>query len=162
MITIANQQNLTGVITLGLPKSPKSTFSVSNKTFPLAAQKKLHFDQYSGQLIKKHTWADVGFLMQGRMWLMAFHQGQFGGWNWWLMFIIAIGLTIITTAGLLSYLYRKSKGSWCVPKVSKQFKVGKIILFLLAVLAIVFPLFGASLLLILVYEFIKKAQTSKA
>ena len=158
MVAIANQQNLKGLITLGLPKSPKSTFSVSNKTFPLDAQQMLHFDQYSGQLIKKHTWSDVGFLMKYRMWLMAFHQGQFGGWNWWLMFSIAIGLTIMTIAGLFSYVYRKTKESWSVPKVSKQFTVGKIVIFFLILLAIIFPLFGISLVLITLYEYYKKEK----
>ncbi len=158
MVVITNQQNLKGLITLGLPKSPKSTFSVSNKTFPLDAQQMLHFDQYSGKLIKKHTWSDVGFLMKSRMWLMAFHQGEFGGWNWWLMFGIAIGLTIMTIAGLFSYVYRKAKGSWSVPKVSKQFTVGKVVIFLLVVLAIIFPLFGISLVLITLYEYYKKRK----
>jgi len=161
MITIGNQQNLPGTITLGLPKSPKSTFSISNKTFPLNTQKMLHFDQYSGKLIKEHTWSDVGILMRARMWLMAFHQGEFGGWNWWLMFFIAIGLTIITVAGLCSYLYRKAKGSWGVPKVSKQFSVGKIVILLLILLAIIFPLFGISLVMIVAYEQYKKRKLIK-
>ncbi|WP_233861495.1 PepSY-associated TM helix domain-containing protein [Tenacibaculum piscium] len=152
MVAIANAQNLQGTVSIGLPKSAKSTFSVSNKTFPLTAQKKLHFNQYSGELIKAHTWSDVGFLMRGRMWVMAFHQGQFGGWNWWLMFGVAIGLTIMTIAGLFSYLYRKQKGSWGVPKVSSQFKVGKLIVFILVLLGVLLPMFGVSLLLILLFE----------
>lgn len=161
MIMIANQQNLPGIITLGLPKSPKSTFSVSNDTFPLEAKKALHFDQYSGKLIKEHTWSDVGVLMRARMWVMAFHQGQFGGWNWWLMFFIAIGLTLMTIAGLFSYLYRKTKGNWGIPKVSKQFTVGKIIIGCLILLAIIFPLFGVSLLLIILFEAYKKRALLK-
>ncbi|MBE7690182.1 PepSY-associated TM helix domain-containing protein [Tenacibaculum piscium] len=152
MVAIANAQNLQGTVSIGLPKSAKSTFSVSNKTFLLTAQKKLHFDQYSGKLIKAHTWSDVGFLMRGRMWVMAFHQGQFGGWNWWLMFGVAIGLTIMTIAGLFSYLSRKSKGNWGVPKVSAQFKVGKFIVFILVLLGVLLPLFGLSLLLIVLFE----------
>jgi len=141
MVTIANQQNLPGIITVGLPKSPKSTFSVSNKIFPLDAQKALHFDQYSGKLVKEHTWNDVGVLMKARIWLMAFHQGEFGGWNWWLMFFIAIG--------------------WGIPKVSKQFKVGKLVVFFLILLAITFPLFGTSLGFIIAYEQYKKRKMIK-
>ncbi|SOU85627.1 PepSY-associated TM helix domain-containing protein [Tenacibaculum dicentrarchi] len=152
MVAIANQQKLKGTVSIGLPKSAKSTFSVANKTFPLTAQRKLHFDQYSGKLVKEHTWSDVGFLMRGRMWVMAFHQGQFGGWNWWLMFLVSLGLTLMTIAGLLSYLYRKEKGSWGVPKVSSQFKVGKLIIFILVLLGVLLPMFGISILLILLFE----------
>ncbi|SOS48111.1 Peptidase [Tenacibaculum dicentrarchi] len=156
MVAIANQQKLKGTVSIGLPKSAKSTFSVSNKTFPLTAQRKLHFNQYSGELIKAHTWSDVGFLMRGRMWVMAFHQGQFGGWNWWLMFGVAVGLTIMTVAGLFSYLYRKQKGSWGIPKVSAQFKVGKFIVFILVLLGVLLPMFGVSLLLIFLFEQVSK------
>ncbi len=152
MVAIANQQKLKGTVSIGLPKSTKSTFSVANKTFPLTAQRKLHFDQYSGELVKEHTWSDVGFLMRGRMWVMAFHQGQFGGWNWWLMFLVSLGLTLMTIAGLLSYLYRKEKGNWGVPKVSSQFKVGKLIIFILVLLGVLLPMFGISILLILLFE----------
>lgn len=158
MIAIANQQNLQGIISVGLPKSPKSTFSVGNRTFPLESQKKLHFDQYSGKLVKEHTWADVGILMKGRMWLMAFHQGQFGGWNWWLMFLISVFLTLMSASALVSYIQRKSQGSWGVPKVSKSFSVGKGIVVMLILLGIIFPLFGVSLVLIWTYEKLKSSK----
>ncbi|TCI93040.1 PepSY-associated TM helix domain-containing protein [Tenacibaculum sp. M341] len=156
MVRIAKQQNLNGVITVGLPKSPKSTFSVSNRTFPLSDQKMLHFDQYSGKLIKHHTWSDVGVLMRARMWLMAFHQGQFGGWNWYLLFFTAIALTIMSIGAIFSYAYRKQKGKLGIPKSPKKLNVGKGIVVLLLLLSIVFPLFGVSLLLILGIEFLKR------
>ncbi|TYP99981.1 putative iron-regulated membrane protein [Tenacibaculum adriaticum] len=161
MVIIAKAQNLEGEISIGLPKNEKSTFSVSNKTVNLEAQKMLHFDQYSGKLIKKHNWSDVGFLMRGRMWLMAFHQGEFGGWNWWLMFFIAIGLTLMSVSALVSYLYRKSKGTWGIPKVPASFKVGNAIVVMLILLGLIFPLFGISLVSIYVYDFIVRIKSKK-
>lgn len=161
MLAIANNQNLEGVVTVGLPKNEKSTFSVSNATTNLGAQKMIHFDQYSGELVKSHNWSDVGILMKGRMWLMAFHQGEFGLWNWLLMFFVGIGLTFMTISALLSYVYRKSKGSWGTPKVPASFKVGKAIVVLLVLFSVIFPLFGMSLVLIFVYDFIIKIKSKK-
>ena len=158
MISIANKQNLKGIVSIGLPKSPKNTFSVSNKTFPLTEQKMLHFDQYSGTLIKAHDWSDVGILMRGRAWLMAFHQGQFGGWNWYLLFFIAIALTIMSVGAILSYFYRKQKGTLGVPKSPKNRKLEKGIGISLLILSVVFPLFGVSLIIILIYEFFKNRK----
>lgn len=160
MVVIAKKQKLKGITSLGLPKSAKSTFSVSNKTFPLTNQKMLHFDQYSGKLIKEHTWSDVGFLMRGRMWVMAFHQGEFGGWNWWLMFAVAIGLSVMSIAGLFSYLYRKPKDSWGVPKVSSVFKLTKSAMVLIVLLSILFPMFGFSVVLIFLYEKFRVLKSS--
>ena len=157
MVHIAKSQGLDGVVTVGLPKNENSTFSVSNSTFPLSKQKMLHFDQYSGNLIKEHLWSDVGILMRGRMWVMAFHQGQLGQWNWWLMFLFAIALTIMSISAIVSYWIRKPLQSWGVPKVPSQFKVGKGILILIGFLAALFPLFGLSLILI----WVGKAITSR-
>jgi uncharacterized iron-regulated membrane protein len=155
MIAIAKNENLPGIITLGLPKSPKSTFSVSNKTFPLSDQKMIHFDQYSGELIKSHDWSDVGSLMRARMWLMAFHQGEFGGWNLYLVFIVAVLLTIMSSAAIFSYLWRKPKGKIGIPKQPKNFKLSHGFIFLLFVLGIIFPLFGISVIFILVMNTIR-------
>lgn len=160
MVAVANALHLKGAVTIGIPTSPKSTFSVSNKTIDLEAQKKFHFDQYSGKQIVKNNWEDVGVLMRGRMWLMAFHQGEFGAWNWWLMFGLAIILTIMSVAAIVSYLLRKRKDSWGIPKVPAKFTVGKGIVILIILLGIIFPLFGASIVLIYLYEHIKKRKKS--
>ncbi|WP_299838231.1 PepSY domain-containing protein [uncultured Tenacibaculum sp.] len=160
MISIANAQKLSGKITIGLPKSPKSTFSVSNKTFPLYEQKMIHFDQYSGELVKSHNWNDVGVLMRARMWLMAFHQGEFGGWNWYLMFAIAVLLTLMSTAAIFSYVFRKQKGKLSVPKSPKSFKQNYGLVIAILFLGIIFPLFGVSIVLICLSEFFKREAIS--
>lgn len=158
MVFIAKQQGLKGTVCIGLPKKAKSTFSVSNKTVDLEAQKMMYFDQYSGELVKKHNWSDVGFLMRGRMWVMAFHQGQFGGWNWWLMFGVTLVLTIMSAAAIVSYLIRKPEKKWGVPKVSKNFEVEPIVVIFIILLGALLPLFGLSLIGVLGYEFYKRRK----
>lgn len=148
MITIAKNQDLKGELYIGLPKSKKSTFSVHNKTFDLKAQKMIHFDQYNGNLIKAHNWGDIGALMKARLWLMAFHQGQLGGWNFWLMFIIAVALTFISLAAIMSYLLRKRKGSLGIPNIPKSFSIPPLLYVIIIILGIILPLFGLSILII--------------
>ena len=113
MASKAKALNLPGKVTLHFPKGPKGVFSVSNQNpSDIYSQKKIHFDQYSGRQILSNNWEDVGVLMRGRMWVMAFHQGEFGVWNWWLMLAIAIALTIMSVSALVSYILRKRKGTW--------------------------------------------------
>lgn len=162
MISIAKEQNLLGKVTIGLPKSPKSTFSVSNTTLPLSEQKMIHFDQYSGKLVKSHHWSDVGVLMRARMWLMAFHQGEFGGWNWYLMFAIAVLLTLMSTAAIFSYIFRKQKGKLNVPKSSKNFKQSLGLIIAIIILGVIFPLFGISAVLIWLFEVFKYKKSLKS
>lgn len=154
MVLIANKQNLKGSVTIDIPKNKNSVFSVHNKTFPLHNQQKIHFDQYSGKLIKTLNWNDVGILMRGRMWVMAFHQGELGTWNFVLMLIVASLLAFISFAGLLSYLNRKKPGSLSIPKTPKSFKIGYGVLVLIVILGFLLPLFGLSIFLITIFSFL--------
>lgn len=156
MVTLAKSMNLKGEVSIGLPKGKAGVYSVSNATFDLGAQKRFHFDQYSGKQLVNHNWEDVGFLMRGRMWFMAFHQGQFGNWNWFLMLGVSIVLMLLALAALVSYLKRKEKGKWSTPKVPAQFKTGYGIIGIIVLLSIIFPLFGGSILLIVLVEFLRK------
>ncbi len=160
MITIAKALELSGEVSIDFPKGKKGVYSVSNATPDLSAQKKYHFDQYTGKQLLKHNWRDVGVLMRGRMWVMAFHQGQFGRWNWILMLLTGIALATMSISALVSYLKRKQKGNWGVPLVPEQFKAGYGIVIILGILSIVFPLFGISLLCILLFDFIKKKRVT--
>ncbi len=161
MVTLANSMNLKGEVGISLPKGKAGIYSIYNTTFDLDEQKRFHFDQYSGKQLINHNWEDVGFLMRGRMWFMAFHQGQFGNWNWFLMLGVSIVLMLLSIAALLSYLKRKQKGKWGTPKVPEQFKVGYGIIAIIVLLGIVFPLFGASVLLIVLVEWFRNKKVIK-
>ncbi len=162
IVTKAKTYNLSGTVSINFPKGPKGIYSISNQNpSDLSSQKKIHIDAYSGKEILSNDWKDVGVLMRARMWVMAFHQGEFGLWNWWLMLIIAIGLTMMSLSALISYVLRKRKGSWGTPKVPLQFKVGYGIMTIIGILGLVFPLFGISLLIIISFELLsKKSKTS--
>ncbi|AXT50194.1 PepSY domain-containing protein [Aquimarina sp. BL5] len=162
IVAKAKTLQLPGVVTISFPKGPKGVYSLSNfNPSDLSSQEKIHFDQYSGEPILKHTWKDIGILMRGRMWFMAFHQGEFGPWNWWLVLCTAIMLTIMSVSAILSYVLRKRKKSWGVPKVPASFKVGYGIVVILVLLSLLFPLFGISLICILIIEYVRRYMKLK-
>ncbi len=162
MVILAKSMNLAGELSIGLPKGEKGVYSIFNTTLDFGAQKRFHFDQYSGEQLVEHDWGDVGALMKGRLWLMAFHQGEFGRWNWFLMLGVAILLLFIGIAGLLSYSKRKKKGNWGTPKVPETLKIGYGIVICIFVLGIVFPLFGISVILIALVEYMKTKKKQKS
>ncbi len=159
MVALAKSMDLKGEVSIGLPSSPNGVYSIYNSTFDLGAQKRFHFDQYSGEQLVNHNWEDVGVLMRGRMWFMAFHQGQFGLWNWVLMLCVALLLAFVAIAALVSYLKRKETGKWGTPKVPAKFNVGYGIVALIVLLGVIFPLFGLSVIAIIVVEFLRKQKT---
>ncbi len=163
MVMLVRSMDLKGEVSIGLPKGEKGVYIIFNATLDFGAQKRFHFDQYSGQQLVEHDWEDVGILIKGRLWLMAFHQGEFGRWNWFLMLGIAIMLLFVGVAGLLSYLKRKQKGDWGVPKVPETLKISYGIIICIVVLGVLFPLFGTSVLLMFLWEYFKtKIKKSSA
>ncbi len=148
IISKAEGLNLNGIVTIDLPQSPYGVYSIYNQTSALSAMKKIHVDQYSGEVIKSHTWADVGVLMKARLWAMAFHQGEFGLWNWYLMLFVAIGLLVLSGSAITSYLLRKQPGSFGVPKLPDHLAPSAALIVIIILMGIVLPLFGVSIVAI--------------
>jgi len=157
MVGIAKRLALPGQVRIVFPKGPQGVYSIAN-TNPkaLETQQKIHVDQYSGTILLSNTWQDVGVLMRARAWFMAFHQGEFGQWNWILMLVVALALAVLSIAAIVSYFLRKQKKNWGIPKVPESFRVDYGIVVIVLLLGIVFPLFGGSVVLILGGEKIRK------
>lgn len=161
MAKLTKTLKLEGRVSLSIPKNKEAVYTIKNKAQNLSAQKVYHYDQYSQNLIKSFTWDDVGSMMQSRQWLMRFHQGLFGLWNWSLMLIVSLLFFLSGIAGIASYYLRKVKNDFSIPTVPSQFKVGKVIIAILLFLCVFFPLFGVSVLFIVSFEFLRKLLTSK-
>lgn len=144
----AQDLNLEGEVSISFPKSSKGVYSISNQTSQLTKMHKYHFDQYSGEQLYHGTWDNIGILMKTRLWVMAFHQGQFGLWNWILVLLTAIGLTFLSIASLLSYLKRKQNGQWSLPPQPTPFSIKPLFIGSLILMGILLPLFGLSILIL--------------
>jgi uncharacterized iron-regulated membrane protein len=158
----AEELNLEGVVSIGLPKSATGVFSISNQTTHLSSKAIYHFDRYSGELLKAHTWEDIGLMMKSRLWVMAFHQGQFGTWNFVLVLVTAIALGFISLSALIMYIKRKPANSLGTPKVHKEFTHPKTVIAGVISLGLLLPLFGLSVVLILAIEKGKEMFNQKA
>ncbi|GAB3522035.1 PepSY domain-containing protein [Emticicia fontis] len=155
----AKAMNLDGTTIIELPESPTSVYSVYNETTNLSAMEKIHLDQYSGEVLKKNTWADIGLMMKSRQWVMAFHQGEFGLWNWLLMIFIASGLLLLSITAIATYFFRKKTGSLSVPKVPKNLSPGMALIIAIFALGVILPLFGLSVLLIFLIDKFRSKQS---
>lgn len=148
VVAFAKSQALPGEISLSMPQGPAGIYSIHNVYFPdQSKQVAIHLNQYSGDEIARLQWSDVGLLMRGRMWAMAFHQGQFGLWNWLLVLVTALGLLMLSTSAVLAFFFRKRSSSPAAPQPSggpmkRSFYLG------IGVLGVFLPLFGASVLVL--------------
>ncbi len=150
IVAIAEIRDLPGAITIKLPKGSDGVYTISNRAFWLANQRVIHVDQYSGEVIKDLNWTQVGILMELRQVFMRLHQGEYGKLNIIAVLLVALTFFVATVASLISYLIRKPKGEWGLPQAPDSFKIGIPVLVIISLLAIVFPMFGASVILTLV------------
>lgn len=151
MVDIAQQLNLSGDVWITLPYKAEDVFTVSNRAPRLSDQQVVHLDRYSGEPVLTHTWEDVGALSSGRQVVMRLHQGEFFGiLNWYLVLATAVFLALMVIASVSSYLIRKPAGGTGFPSVPDNFRVGFPLVLIIAALGVVFPLFGISVLVILV------------
>lgn len=146
LVSQAKRYNLPGTVTISFAKNQQGVASISNRSLWLNDQQVIHLDQYSGNVVKQYIWDDVGILMDMRQVAMRLHQGEYGAITWWSILFIVTLFTVSTTAGLISYLYRKPVGQWGTIRVPKRFVLGKGVFILILSLAVLFPFFGASLL----------------
>jgi uncharacterized iron-regulated membrane protein len=159
IVNKAKAMNLDGTTIIELPESPTSVYSVYNETTNLSAMEKIHLDQYSGEVLKKNTWADIGLMMKSRQWVMAFHQGEFGLWNWLLMIFIAAGLLLLSITAIATYFLRKKTGSLSVPKVPNNLSPSMALVIVICVLGVILPLFGLSVALIFLIDKFRTKQS---
>ena len=90
--------------------------------------------------------------MEMRQVAMRLHQGEYGLVNWIILLAIVFVFTLATASGLVSYILRKPKGRWGIPSVPESFRVDYGLGVLVVFLGIVFPMFGGSVVFILVLE----------
>lgn len=148
VITIGNSHKLDGKISVSIPMQADGVYTITNRALWLEDQKVIHVDQYSGEVIKTLNWNQVGILMELRQIFMRLHQGEYGRINLIVVLGVAQTFFLATLASLTSYLMRRQKGSWSIPNVPDSFNVGIPIVIIIALLGIVFPAFGASVILI--------------
>lgn len=160
MVAIAQRDNLPGAVALKLPHGEEAVFTVGNRSTFLQDQVVKHYDQYTGGLIKAHTWDDVGILMDMRQVFMKLHQGQYGLISWLAVMIVALLFAVSTAAGLTSYLMRKPQGGWGLPTVPVGFRVDWVVVGLIIGMGVLFPMLGGSLLLLWVWETLRARRAA--
>lgn len=162
LVHIALEQQLAGKVTIKTPQKDTGVFTISNRSLWLSEQKVMHFDQYSGELLKELTWDDVGILMDIRQVFMKLHQGQYGAINLWVLVITCLLFFTASVGGFVSYLMRRPAGQFGVPKVPESFKASRFVVGLIIFLGFLFPMFGLSIVIIVLIQWLLSLRKPKS
>ncbi|GLC88805.1 PepSY-associated TM helix domain-containing protein [Lysinibacillus piscis] len=114
----------------------------------------MYFDQYSGAFIDKVDYADYGILAKWFTWGIPLHEGHLFGWpNKVMNLLVCIAFLVVIIWGFRTWLLRKKQGQLSAPPTMHKTLSIPFILFMI-VLGMIMPLFGLSLLIVVLVEWI--------
>jgi uncharacterized iron-regulated membrane protein len=154
VVSIADREGIDPSYTVYIPGDEKGVFTLS--AFPAKAQNEvtMHLDQYSGAVLADYRFDHYG--IGGKIVAMGItlHTGtQFGFINQLISLFICLGIILVVVSGFYLWLKRKPKKEMGAPKAPSILKM-KLFLLLMIVLGILFPLVGASLIVILLLDWL--------
>ena len=149
IVALATSLGITDGYSVVLPNSATGVYTLSYFPANPKEQRTLYVDQYSGAILKDIRYGDYGALAKAVSYGTALHMGRyFGVANQLLCAAISLGLAALAITGVVMWWKRRPQRSLGAPSRERAappmrgWKAG------LVVLGVVFPLMGATLVIV--------------
>lgn len=111
-------------------------------------------DAYSGKVLFEARWDQLPILARATAVGIPFHRGEFGWWNQALLVLVGSSVIFSVISGYVMWLQRRKAASLSVPKINSQHakSIPVWIWIVMLAMGIALPVFGVSLLLLLILE----------
>ncbi|QFR32979.1 PepSY domain-containing protein [Ancylobacter sp. TS-1] len=150
---IVNRLGVSPGYTLSLPGGASGVYSATVYPDDLSKQRVVHLDQYSGKPLIDFSYADYGPVAKAMEWGINFHMGQeFGLANQLFLLVVCLAIILMSVSAGVMWWKRRPKGSLGVPPAPADRSVMWGLIAIMAVVGLVFPLVGASLVVMLVLD----------
>ncbi|MGL1920965.1 MAG: PepSY domain-containing protein [Hyphomicrobiales bacterium] len=163
VIMIAEQNGVLKPYSISFPKDEKAAFLIASRNANPLNRNSLHIDQYSGAVLKDVSVSDNPMMAKVISSGIALHQGKlFGTFNLVLATLAALLGMALAVSGFYAWWRRKPTGKLGTPRKAKNFKIGVGLWVIIAICAIIMPLMGASLILMVLLDkfFLSKKKRS--
>lgn len=133
-----------------MPSTPTGVYSGSVYPDDLSRQRVVHLDQYDGRALIDMGYADYGPMGRWLEFGINTHMGQqFGTLNQVILLIVCAGTVALAVSAGVMWWKRRPSRAMGVPPLPQDRRVFRGLLAILAVGGVLFPLTGASLLVML-------------
>lgn len=140
---------------IGLPGDENGVYTLSN-SWPSPAQdeRTVYLDQYSGKVLDEVSWhTSFGTLAKVTSWGVDAHMGrQLGVVNGIVMGAMSLGVIFSIISAPVMYWKRRPRGSLGFPRRPIDARLARGVVVIAAVLGILFPLLGASMIVVAVVD----------
>jgi len=154
VFAVAKAEGLASPYELRAPKDAEAAFWVRSASTTRANQTEMIVDQYSGAVLKRHDFADNPGLAKTVSLGISFHQGELYGTLNVIQNVIAASLgVLLSVSGFIAWWKRRPTGTLGIP-AAPEAALGRGMIALIIVLSVLFPLMGASLIVVLLLDWL--------
>ncbi|MDR6775657.1 PepSY domain-containing protein [Azospirillum sp. BE72] len=154
-VRVFDQLGLAKGYAVNPPDGPTGVYTATVYPDDLSRQRIVHIDQYTGKPLIDMSFADFGPLGKSLEWGINVHMGQeFGVANQLVMLVVSTAIIVMSVSAAVMWWKRRPKGSLGVPPLPRDRAVLRGVVTILAVGGVVFPLVGASLLVMLLLDWL--------
>lgn len=141
--------------TVSLPNTAAGVYTGSIYPDDLSQQRVIHLDQYSGEPLLDMSYADYGPLGRWLEFGINVHLGQeFGLINQLFLLAVCIAIIVMCVAAGVMWWKRRPSGAMGVPPLPTDKRVFRGLIAILAIGGVLFPLVGASLIVMLIIDWL--------
>lgn len=140
---------------VNLPTSAAGVYTGSIYPDDLSQQRVIHLDQYSGEPLLDMSYADYGPLGRWLEFGINVHLGQqFGLVNQLFLLAVCLAIVLMCVAAGVMWWKRRPSGSMGVPPLPADKRIFRGLIATLAIGGVIFPLVGASLIVMLLIDWL--------
>lgn len=156
VVALAIQAGAPPGFSIAFPDGETGVYTAS--AFPADPKQEvtMHMDQYSGELLASVGWKDYGLVPKAVEMGVSIHMGRyFGLANQLIMLFAALVTILLSVTGAVMWWQRRPKGSGLIgaPAMPPYRQYWKIPLIIVAILGLVFPFVGLSLVFVLLLDY---------
>ena len=145
---------------VALPTSASGVYSASVYPDDLARQRVVHLDQYTVQPLLDMSYGDYGPMGRALEWGINTHMGQtYGMANRLVLTVACAAIVLLAVSAAVMWWKRRPHGALGVPPLPADARVFRGLIAILAIGGIVFPLVGASLLVMLALDWLQRRMS---
>ena len=129
--------------------------SMSNDGPNPAADRTIHIDQYTGNVLADVRYADYSVYAKLMAWGIAFHEGDLGNWNLALNTLFCLSLIGLSASGLVMWVKRRPSGVRLgAPPRPQDIPFAKGALLITLALSLAFPMLGLTLVAVILIDLV--------
>ncbi|UZE29716.1 PepSY-associated TM helix domain-containing protein [Pseudomonas asplenii] len=153
VVDIATARQIEPGYSITLPTTAEGVFTIAVFADDPRNDATLHVDQYTGSVLADVRWQQYGNVARATEMGVMLHEGKlFGPINQIAILLICLMILLGSISGLVMWWKRRPQGSLGVPPLRHDLPRWKSAMLVMLVLAVLFPLVGASLIVVWLFD----------